>query len=116
DASIPTFMLTHWVRDRDRGEKLPLELVVQKMTRDTAWLYGLGDRGVVASGYKADLNLVDFDGLQLKLPELVFDLPGSARRLIQRADGYVATIVSGEVTFEGGDDTGARPGRLVRGM
>ncbi len=115
DASIPTFMLTHWARDRDRGERLPLELVVSKMTRDTARLYGLGDRGVLAPGYRADLNLIDLDGLQLRLPELVFDLPAGARRLIQKADGYVATMVGGEVTLEHGDDTGARPGRLVRG-
>jgi N-acyl-D-aspartate/D-glutamate deacylase len=115
DASIPTFMLTHWARDRDRGERLPLELVVSKMTRDTARLYGLGDRGVLAPGFRADLNLIDLDGLQLRLPELVFDLPGDARRLIQKADGYVATMVGGEVTLEHGEDTGARPGRLVRG-
>ena len=115
DASIPTFMLTHWARDRERGERLPLELVVAKMTRDTARLYGLGDRGVLAPGYRADVNLVDLDRLQLRLPELVFDLPGQARRLIQRADGYVSTFVAGEETFADGEDTGARPGRLVRG-
>jgi N-acyl-D-aspartate/D-glutamate deacylase len=115
DASIPTFMLSHWVRDRERGERLPLELVVRKMTRDTANLYGLGDRGVLAPGYKADVNLVDFERLNLKLPELVFDLPGQARRLIQRAEGWVATIVSGEVTMREGEATGARPGQLVRG-
>jgi N-acyl-D-aspartate/D-glutamate deacylase len=115
DASIPTFMLSHWVRDRSRGERLPLELVVQKMTHDTARLYGLGDRGVVAPGYKADFNVIDYDALQLDLPELVFDLPGGGRRLIQKADGYVATINAGDVTFSNGEDTGARPGRLVRG-
>ncbi|HEY2302969.1 MAG TPA: amidohydrolase family protein [Acidimicrobiales bacterium] len=114
DASIPTFMLSHWARDRDRGEQLPLELVVSKLTRETARLYGMGDRGVVAPGYKADLNVIDFDRVGLKLPELVFDLPGGARRLIQRADGYVATIVAGQTTFSRGEDTGARPGRLVR--
>ncbi len=114
DASIPTFMLSHWARDRDRGAKLPLELVVSKLTRQTANLYGFGDRGVVAPGYKADLNVIDFDGLALKLPELVFDLPGGARRLIQRADGYAATLVAGQTTFRDGEDTGARPGRLVR--
>jgi N-acyl-D-amino-acid deacylase len=114
DASNPTFMLTHWARDRSRG-RLPLEVAVRKMTSDTARLYGLGDRGVLAPGYKADLNVVDYDGLRLALPEMVFDLPGGARRLVQRADGYVATVVSGEVTLERGEDTGARPGRLVRG-
>jgi N-acyl-D-aspartate/D-glutamate deacylase len=116
DASIPTFMLTHWVRDRARGPQLPLPLVVRKMTRDTAALYGLGDRGVVAPGLRADLNLIDFERLQLRLPELVCDLPGGARRLVQRADGYVATIVAGETTMADGQDTAARPGRLVRGM
>jgi N-acyl-D-aspartate/D-glutamate deacylase len=115
DASIPTFMLSHWTRDRDRGERLPIELVVSKMTRDTARLYGMGDRGVLAPGKRADVNMIDYDRLNLKLPELVFDLPGGARRLIQRADGYVATLVAGEVTFDAGEDTGARPGRLVRG-
>jgi N-acyl-D-amino-acid deacylase len=113
DASIPTFMLTHWARDREDG--LPLELVVRKMTHDTATLYGLDDRGVIAPGYRADLNLVDLAGMELKLPELVFDLPAGARRLIQRADGWRTTIVSGQTTMVDGEDTGARPGRLVRG-
>jgi N-acyl-D-aspartate/D-glutamate deacylase len=113
DASIPTFMLTHWVRDRAEG--LPLELVVSKMTRDTARLYGLGDRGVIAPGMKADLNVVDLEHLQLALPELVFDLPGGARRLIQKATGWTSTIVAGVETFAGGEETGARPGALVRG-
>ena len=116
DASIPTFMLTHWARDRDRGERLPLELVVQKQSRDTARLYGLGDRGVVAPGYRADLNVIDYDALALALPELVHDLPGGARRLIQRADGYRSTFVAGEETMHDGEETGARPGKLVRGM
>jgi N-acyl-D-aspartate/D-glutamate deacylase len=115
DASMPTFMLAHWARDRDRGEKLPLPVAVSKITREAARLYGLGDRGVVAPGFKGDLNVIDFDHLNLKLPELVFDLPGGARRLIQQADGYVATIVSGEVTMSYGAETGARPGRLLRG-
>jgi N-acyl-D-amino-acid deacylase len=115
DASNPTFMLSHWSRDRTRGERLPLELAVRKMTRDTARLYGLGDRGVLAPGFKGDLNVIDYENLHLKLPELVFDLPGGARRLVQRAEGYVATVVSGEMTLSHGEDTGARPGRLVRG-
>jgi N-acyl-D-aspartate/D-glutamate deacylase len=113
DASAPTFMLSHWARDRAAG--LPLELVVKKMTNDTARLYGMADRGVVAAGYKADLNLVDLEHLNLRLPEMVFDLPGGARRLIQRADGWKATICAGEVTLEDGEHTEARPGRLVRG-
>jgi N-acyl-D-aspartate/D-glutamate deacylase len=113
DASAPTYMLSHWARDRADG--LPLEFVVKKMTRDTAHLYGLEDRGVLAPGFKADLNLVDLDNLHLRLPEMVFDLPAGARRLIQRADGWKATICSGEVTFEDGVHTDARPGRLIRG-
>ncbi len=115
DASIPTFMLSHWARDRSRGERLRVELIIAKMTRDTAAVYGLGDRGVLAVGKKADLNLIDHERLQLRLPELAFDLPGGARRLIQRADGYVATFVSGVQTMAGGEPTGERPGRLVRG-
>jgi N-acyl-D-aspartate/D-glutamate deacylase len=115
DASIETSMLTHWVRDRSRGDRLPLEWVVRKMTSDTASLYGLDDRGVIAPGKKADLNVIDFDGLRLERPQMVYDLPGDARRLVQGARGYVATIVSGEVVMRHGRDTGARPGRLVRG-
>jgi N-acyl-D-aspartate/D-glutamate deacylase len=115
DASIETTMLTHWVRDRTRGERLPLEWVVRKMTSDTASLYGLGDRGVLAPGKKADLNVIDFAGLRLDRPEMVYDLPGGARRLLQGARGYLATIVSGEVVMRDGHETGARPGRLVRG-
>ena len=88
---------------------------MQKQTRDTANTYGLGDRGVVAPGYRADLNVIDFDRLQLDLPELVHDLPGGARRLIQRADGYRHTFVAGEETMRDGEETGARPGKLVRG-
>jgi N-acyl-D-aspartate/D-glutamate deacylase len=113
DASAPTYMLSHWARDRADG--LPLEFVVKKMTRDTAHLYGLEDRGVLAPGFKADLNLVDLEHLNLRLPEMVHDLPAGARRLIQRADGWKATICSGEVTFEDGEHTDARPGRLIRG-
>jgi N-acyl-D-aspartate/D-glutamate deacylase len=113
DASAPTYMLSHWARDRANG--LPLEFVVKKMTRDTAHLYGLEDRGVLAPGFKADLNLVDHENLNLRLPEMVHDLPAGARRLIQRADGWKATICSGEVTFEDGAHTEARPGRLIRG-
>jgi N-acyl-D-aspartate/D-glutamate deacylase len=113
DASAPTYMLSHWARDRANG--LPLEFVVKKMTRDTAHLYGLEDRGVLAPGYKADLNLVDHEHLNLRLPEMVHDLPAGARRLIQRADGWKATICAGEVTFEDGEHTDARPGRLIRG-
>jgi N-acyl-D-aspartate/D-glutamate deacylase len=115
DASMTTFLLTHWARDRRRGPRLPLEWVVRKMTRDTAELYGLRDRGQVTPGRKADLNVIDAARLQLELPELVFDLPAGAKRLIQRARGYEATIVAGTVTFREGESTGALPGRLVRG-
>ena len=114
DASAYTSMLSYWVRDRTRGPRLPLELAVAKMTGAPAALYGLDDRGVVAPGKKADLNVVDLDRLQLRVPEVVADLPTGASRVVQRADGYVATIVSGEVVAREGEDTGARPGRLVR--
>jgi N-acyl-D-amino-acid deacylase len=115
DSSIETYMLTHWVRDRSRGERLPLELVVRKMTSDTASLYGLDDRGTLEVGQKADVNVIELDGLTLHRPEMRYDLPGGARRLVQEADGYDATILSGEVVRRDGRDTGARPGGLVRG-
>jgi N-acyl-D-amino-acid deacylase len=115
DASSTTFMLTHWVRDRRRGPRLPLEAVVRKITSATADLYGLGDRGRLLPGLKADLNLIDFDRLRLRRPEVAYDLPAGARRLVQRAEGYVATINAGEVVMDNGDDTGARPGVLLRG-
>ncbi len=116
DASIPTFMLTHWTRDRRRGQRLPLELAVRKQTRDTARLYGLGDRGTLEPGMLADVNVIDYDNLQLEPPKVVSDLPAGGSRLLQRARGYTATIKSGVVTFVDGEDTGARPGRLVRGV
>jgi N-acyl-D-aspartate/D-glutamate deacylase len=114
DASTTTFLLTHWARDRDHG-RLTVEDAVHKMTQATATLYGLGDRGVLAPGFVGDCNVIDHERLQLRRPELVADLPAGASRLIQRADGYVATVKSGQVTFEGGEDTGARPGALLRG-
>ncbi len=115
DASLPTFMLAHWARDRGPGRTLDVSLVVRKMTYETARTYGLGDRGVVAPAMKADLNVIDFDRLNLRLPRLVFDLPGGARRLVQDAEGYLATFVSGVQTMAHGEETGTRPGRLVRG-
>ena len=115
DASIPTFMLTHWVRDRTRGKRIPIEFVVKRMTHDTAELYGLHDRGLLQQGMKGDLNVIDMDAIQLKLPQMVYDLPLGGRRLIQRAEGYRATIVSGEIIMRDGEPTEARPGRLVRG-
>ena len=93
DAGTPTFLLTHWVRDRQRGARLPLEHMVCRQTRDTAALYGLHDRGVLAPGMKADLNVIDLDALALEQPEMVFDLPAEGRRLIQRARGYRATVL-----------------------
>ncbi len=115
DASMTSSLLSHWARDRSRGPRLPLARAVRKMTRDTAELYGLGDRGVLLPGKKADLNVIDFEGLALSLPELAHDLPAGARRLVQRARGYEATLVSGEVVFERGEHTGALPGKLIRG-
>jgi N-acyl-D-amino-acid deacylase len=114
DASQPTFMLTHWVRDRRRGETLPLEWVVRKQSRDTARLYGLTDRGTLERGMVGDLNVIDFDRLALGRPRVVADLPAGGRRLVQHAEGYAATVKSGVVTFRDGSDTGARPGRLLR--
>jgi N-acyl-D-aspartate/D-glutamate deacylase len=115
DASMPTYLLTHWVRDRSRGERIPLEFAVKRQTHDTAQLYGLNDRGTLEPGKKADINLIEFESLQLHPPEMVFDLPANGRRFVQRADGYKYTVVSGEVTFEDGQPTGAMPGKVVRG-
>jgi N-acyl-D-amino-acid deacylase len=115
DASVPTYMLAYMTRDRRKGERLPVETVVHKMTQDTAAVYGLHDRGVLAPGYRADLNVIDYEGLGLEDPEMVYDLPAGGKRLIQRSHGYVATVVRGEVTWEGGQHTGAMPGRLLRG-
>lgn len=116
DASFPTTHLIHWGRDRTRGEKLPLEYLVKRQTQDTAKLVGFLDRGVIAPGMKADLNVIDFDNLTLGAPHIVFDLPAGGQRLIQKASGYKYTIVSGEVTFVDGESTGALPGRLLRGQ
>ena len=115
DASVPTTMLTHWCRDRTRGEKLPLEFVIKKQTSDAAKLFGLTDRGGLVPGLRANVNLIDFDNLNVKPPQMVNDLPTGASRLLQQATGYVATLVGGEVTREHGQFTGALPGRLMRG-
>jgi N-acyl-D-aspartate/D-glutamate deacylase len=114
DASTTTFLLSYWARDREQG-RLSVEEAVRKLTSATADVYGLGDRGRLTPGAKADINIIDFERLQLRRPELVADLPGGAKRLIQRSDGYVATINRGAITFEAGEDTGERPGVLVRG-
>ncbi len=116
DASYPTFLLTHWARDRKRGPRFPLEYVVRKQTLDTASLFGLNDRGVLAVGKKADVNVIDLDALTLEVPRMAYDLPAGGRRLIQGASGYDATVVSGVITRRHGLDTGARPGTLLRGV
>ncbi len=115
DASTPTYMLTHWVRDRSRGPRLTREHAVRKQTSETAHLYGLRDRGVVAPGKRADVNVIAFDALHLPPPYVVRDRPAGGQRMMQDAKGYVATIVAGVVTRRDDQDTGARPGRLVRG-
>ncbi len=115
DCSASTFHLTHWGRDRTRGERLPIELLVKKLTSGNASLYGLDDRGVLAAGLRADINVIDLDGLRIRSPELRYDLPTGASRILQAAEGYVATLVKGVVTRERDVDTGARPGRLIRG-
>lgn len=116
DGSFPTSMLTHWTRDRSRGERLDLAWVVKAQSWDTARAYGLHDRGVLKPGYKADVNLIDFDGLTLHHPTIENDLPAGGKRLVQKADGYVATIVSGTIIQQNGQPTGALPGQLVRGV
>jgi N-acyl-D-amino-acid deacylase len=114
DASYPTFLLTHWARDRHRGEKLSLEYVIRKQSRDTAYLFGLGDRGTIEPGKKADVNVIDMDALTLHPAAMAWDLPAGGNRILQSASGYAATIVTGTVTRRKDVDTGARPGRLVR--
>jgi N-acyl-D-aspartate/D-glutamate deacylase len=115
DASSPTSLLTLWGRDRTRGPRLGLEFLIAKQTRGTALAYGLADRGLLAPGHKADINVIDFDALRLKRPEVVYDLPAGGRRLIQRASGYRHTFVAGVETMRNDELTGERPGRLVRG-
>jgi N-acyl-D-aspartate/D-glutamate deacylase len=115
DGSFPTYLLTHWTRDRTRGERLPLEFAVHRYTRAPAELIGLRDRGLIAPGMKADINLIDHANLSLSPPTIVHDLPAGGRRLMQTARGYVATIVSGEVVIDNDRPTGALPGRLLRG-
>jgi N-acyl-D-aspartate/D-glutamate deacylase len=115
DASAPTYLLAHFVRDRARGPRIGLEQAVRMQTSDTAALYGLNDRGRLAPGLRADLNLIDFQRLALPLPQMVYDLPANGQRLIQRASGYHRTILRGQVTFQDGEATGNLPGQLVRG-
>lgn len=115
DGSFPTTNLVHWTRDRTRGPKAPLETMIKAQCRDTAETVGLCDRGLIQAGYRADLNVIDYDRLTLKPPQVAYDLPTGGRRLIQRAEGYLATIVAGQVTYRDGTPTEALPGRLLRG-
>ncbi|HEY2356672.1 MAG TPA: amidohydrolase family protein [Phenylobacterium sp.] len=115
DGSFPTTNIVHWTRDRTRGPKLSLEHMVKAQCRDTAETVGLFDRGVVLPGYRGDINVIDYDRLKLKAPSVAYDLPTGGRRLVQRAEGYVATIVAGQVTYRDGEPTDALPGRLLRG-
>ena len=114
DASYPTYLLTHWGRDRAKG-RFDIPYLVKRQTQDTARAVGLLDRGVIAPGKKGDINVIDFDKLGVCAPEMAFDLPAGGKRLLQRATGYTATIVSGAVTYRDGKATGALPGKLVRG-
>ncbi len=114
DASFTTFALTHWTRDRDHG-RLTVEAMVHRLTREPAQLIGLEDRGLVEAGYRANLNVIDYDKLDLHNPRIVADLPAGGKRLHQRAEGYVATIVAGKVILRNGVPTDERPGRLIRG-
>jgi N-acyl-D-aspartate/D-glutamate deacylase len=114
DASMPSWMLAHWARDRTRGPGLPLEWLVKRQTSETADFFGFADRGRLAPGLKADVNVIDFERLRLHVPEIRYDLPAGGRRLVQRVDGYIATLVAGTPVFEYGQYTGATPGKLVR--
>jgi N-acyl-D-aspartate/D-glutamate deacylase len=114
DASFPTYFLSHWARDRSHG-RMPVGQVVQRLTSNNAHAVGLGDRGVVAEGMKADLNVIDFDNVRCEFPVMAYDLPAGGKRLLQGSRGYAATIVDGQVTYRDGSHTGALPGRLVRG-
>jgi N-acyl-D-aspartate/D-glutamate deacylase len=114
DGGIPTFMLTHWVRDRTAGQRFPLEYIVKKQTADTAALYGMRDRGMLKPGLRADINVIDFARLGFDPPRMIRDLPAGGPRLMQKATGYVATMVAGQIIQRDGEDTGLRPGRLIR--
>jgi N-acyl-D-amino-acid deacylase len=114
DAGMPTFIMTHWGRDRTKGDLMSLEFIVQSLTSKTAQAYGMYDRGELSEGMIADINIIDFESMRLYRPEAIFDLPAGGRRLVQRAEGYDLTIKAGEVIFEKGEHTGALPGKLVR--
>ncbi len=114
DSGVPTYMLTHWSRDRSRGPKLPVEMLIKRQTSETADFFGLSDRGRLAPGLRADVNLIDYARLQVQKPQLVHDMPAKGRRFVQKVDGYEMTIAAGTPIFERGEHTGAMPGRLVR--
>lgn len=115
DSSYPTFALSRWVRDSDSDDSVALPAMIAALSRETAMAVGLSDRGLIAPGLKADINIIDLDRLKLHAPRAVYDLPTNGRRMVQKAEGYDATIVSGEIVYRNGTQTGARPGRLVRG-
>ena len=114
DSGVPTYMLTHWSRDRSRGPTLPVEMLVKRQTSETADFFGLADRGRLAPGLRADVNMIDYNRLQVQKPILVHDMPANGRRFVQKVDGYEMTIAAGTPIFENGEHTGALPGRLVR--
>ncbi len=115
DATATSYTITHWTRDRGRGSLFPVSWIIKRLTADNAAAIGLSDRGLLRAGMKADLNILDYDALRLRSPEIVYDLPAGGKRLIQRTEGFDATIVSGEVVYRQGEATGALPGRLIRG-
>jgi len=114
DSGVPTYMLTHWSRDRSRGPTLPIEMLVKRQTSETADFFGLADRGRLEPGLRADVNIIDYHRLQVQKPTLVHDMPANGRRFVQKVDGYEMTIAAGTPIFEKGEHTGALPGRLVR--
>jgi N-acyl-D-aspartate/D-glutamate deacylase len=116
DATATSYTLTHWTRDRDRGALFPVAWAIKRLSHDNAAAVGLNDRGLLREGMKADLNVIDYDRLALRTPEIVYDLPAGGKRLVQRTEGFDATVVSGAVVYRNGEATGALPGRLVRGM
>jgi N-acyl-D-aspartate/D-glutamate deacylase len=115
DATATSYTLTHWTRDRGRGSLFPVSWGIKRLTADNAAAIGLNDRGLLQVGMKADINILDYDNMRLRSPEIVYDLPAGGKRLIQRTDGFDATIVSGAVVYRHGEATGALPGRLIRG-
>ena len=115
DATATSYTLTHWTRERARGGMFPVAWAIRRLSHDNAAAIGLDDRGLLRVGMKADLNVIDYDRLMLRSPEIVYDLPAGGKRLVQRTEGFDATIVSGSVVYQHGEATGALPGRLVRG-